>query len=127
MDVKGKLPTGGSFVTDNSCKSIVYTTNDKYCAVKSAGTDEVAVGKIVDGQCTIVMENDSYCNKDANPGVLEGSGTKENPYLINSIEDLVVIKGLVDNDYVNYHFANQYLRIYIIMVMLLHLLGLQVV
>ena len=45
-------------------------------------------------------EYENYINKaigneitqvdDSNPGVLEGSGTKEEPFVINSIEDLVV-------------------------------------
>ncbi len=92
LKVKGKLPTVGSAVTDNSCNSIVYTTNNKYCAVKSANDDEVMVGKIKDGQCAVVMDNDSYCTNDSNPGTLSGTGTESSPYLIDSIEDLMAFR-----------------------------------
>ena len=109
LDVKGKLPTGGSVATDNSCKSIVYTNNNKYCAIKAAGADEVTVGKYVDGQCTIIMENDSYCNKDSAPGTLDGSGTEESPYLIDSVEDLMKFKQMAVDD--SYHFANKFVKL----------------
>ncbi len=102
IGVKGKLPTGGSVVSDNSCNSMVYTTNDSYCAVKTASDDEVVVGKIKDGNCSVVMKNDSYCTSDSNPGVLSGTGIEADPYLIDSIEDLVSLVGLVDSDANNY-------------------------
>lgn len=92
IGVKGKLPTGGSVVTDSSCNSIVYTTNDKYCAVKSANADEVTVGRLKDGQCSIVMNDDNYCTTDSNPGTLGGTGTESDPYLIDSIEDLMAFR-----------------------------------
>ena len=40
---------------------------------------------INESQTNIVVEQVN----DANPGTLEGVGTEENPYIINSIEDLV--------------------------------------
>jgi|GEM_PF-2880829 len=109
LDVKGKLPTGGSVVADSSCKSIVYTNNNKYCAIKAAGTDEVTVGKIVDGKCSIVMEKESFCNKDSEPGTLNGTGTTESPYLIESVEDLMKFKQMVYDD--SYHLANKFVKL----------------
>ena len=52
--------------------------NEKYDLAK---TEDI----INESQTNIVVEQVS----DANPGILEGEGTEESPYVINSIEDLV--------------------------------------
>ncbi len=109
IGVKGKLPTGGSVSTDNSCNSTVYTNNDKYCAIKTANDNEITVGKYTDGKCNITMKDDSYCTSDSNPGILSGTGTEIDPYSIESIEDLVSLVGLVDNDAAK--FANKYVKL----------------
>ncbi len=109
IGVKGKLPTGGSVVSDSSCNSMVYTTNDRYCAVKTAADDEVVVGKIEDGNCSVIMNDDSYCTSDSNPGALNGTGTEIDPYLIESIEDLTALIGIVDNDADN--FLSKYVKL----------------
>lgn len=43
------------------------------------------------------LGNNKDLNPDQNPGILEGDGTEENPYAINSIEDLVAFSYTVNS------------------------------
>jgi prepilin-type N-terminal cleavage/methylation domain-containing protein len=43
LDIKGKLPTGGSVIVDNECKVALSVTNGKFVASKSTLEDKVTV------------------------------------------------------------------------------------
>lgn len=68
-------------------------------------------------ESSILKDYEDYINNaigdvsqvyDSNPGVLEGSGTEQDPFVINSIEDLVVFANNVTNGNT---YQNQYVKL----------------
>ena len=73
---------GDTDVEDNGDEfEILFINTKRYYTINNQG-DIVGEGEFI---------------KDSSPGILTGDGTKDNPYVITSIEDLVVFSNMTNN------------------------------
>lgn len=84
--------------TDYEYAKVTYNSGRIYY-VKLKGNDK---GKIYKTPDSVNPSKEDDKDPDENPGVLEGEGTDENPYTINSIEDLVAFSSNVNSGSNNY-------------------------
>ena len=100
--LNGTFGFGGNDLADNAAGSelkLSYTGDDYQNACNNANANivyTITVGqKVIEltDEVNETLKSSTNINVgntiDANPGVLEGSGTESDPYVINSVEDLV--------------------------------------
>lgn len=94
--------------------------DDGFVVVSNKG--EIKVALEIEGKCyknngdeISVEENYIFCDvvdnriKDETPGVLAGNGTSSNPYKIESVEDLILLANMINNQTYNKRYSKQYI------------------
>lgn len=93
LDISGKKPDEAEVFIKNGDVAIA-AIYDNYCFKKTFGEKDITYNKIENStQCYIYPKI-----TDSTPGILAGKGKKNDPYKIESIEDLVALANYINSE-----------------------------
>lgn len=93
LDIKGKKPDEAEVFLSNGNVAIA-AVYDNYCYKKNFNEESISYNEISSNSlCSIYPKIE-----DKTPGILDGTGTKSNPYKIESVEDLVAFANYINSE-----------------------------
>lgn len=93
LEINGRKPEEAEVFISNG-KIAIAAVYDNYCFKKNFNEDDISYSEISPGiLCSIYPKVD-----DKTPGILDGAGRKNNPYKIESVEDLVAFANYINSE-----------------------------